>query len=703
MTAGATLRRLLGLISERSGEGLLPELLEGARAALLAQGVDLYLVDRARQVLELRCRVWSTAPPAEEPPATPLLSASAAHRRTVQTEPAALALPLFSGGELLGVLHATLAEPRVVSADQLEEAKALAAVTAAAVSAAQGHEQESRLRSQIDIVIRAGMAVSELLAILPEPHLRVAVQRGFHLWPYAREETIPGYLASLLDEMVEHARLAVGAQFAALGIGDDPVRPFSPWVFSGMSPEVAKSIGRHPRPVGTLGEVAREAKTVRVPDVRRHERYAGLPPGHPEVTSFLGVPIRYRGLVLGNLYLGNKIGAAEFSAEDQRMAEMLAAHAGLVFQQAYLRAAIDAERAQLQIVLDSAPHGILFIEAASGHVMANPRAMQIFGHTLVPEGGREQYLGQVRSPSGETVALEELPGSRALAGAETRDAQYTIVQPGGRRIPVLLSASPVRGLGNEVIGAVVIFEDISALKQLQALREQFASLVAHDLRNPIQTILIQARLLMRDQGDPAQVPRAALRRMTESALRLQRLTGDLLDAHEMELGRLALEPRASSLEAAALAVIDRVGPSLGQHPVEFSSEAEVPPVLLDPSRLDQMLTNLLENAARYSPSGALIRVSVSARDGGALLSVEDHGVGIAPQDAPRVFERGFRLPRSDKDIPRSLGLGLFITRGLVEAHGGRIWLESEPGKGSTFYIWLPPGKAGEPVPADTLH
>jgi signal transduction histidine kinase len=604
-----------------------------------------------------------------------------------------LGLPLLASGEIAGVVAATWLEARTFGPDEREQLRRLASLAGLALDAARARTTAARLEAQVDLVVRASLAISDTLAILPEPHLQAALQRGFLTWPHGRERRIPELLRAVLQSIVEHARVAVGAELAALGVGDDPTRPFDPWVFAGVSAETARALGRHPRPVATLGLVARDGLVVRVPDVTKHPAHAGLPPGHPPVRSLLGVPIRYRSVTLGNLYLCNKIGAEEFSAEDERALALLASHAALALQQAYLRASLGTQRAETQILLDAAPHGILFVDADAGTLIANPRAIELLGRVLVPSGGLSQLVGLVHHPDGRPLDLEELPARRALAGETVAARELLIVQPGGRRLPVLLSAAPVRTLGDEIAGAVAIFEDISALRELDRLREEFAAVVAHDLRTPIQAILLQTQILARDaEGESVRVPLSAVQRIERSAKRLDRMAGDLLEATRLDLRRLALDLKPVAPGAAAAALVDRIRPALGAHPVTVEVAGEPAPVRVDPVRLDQILTNLIENAAKYSPERAPIVVRVAAAGAGVEVAVHDEGPGIAAEEIPRLFERYYQSQRA-RARQSGLGLGLYITKGLVEALAGRITVDSTPGQGSTFRVWLPAADA----------
>lgn len=224
-----------------------------------------------------------------------------------------------------------------------------------------------------------------------------------------------------------------------------------------------------------------------------------------------------------------------------------------------------------------------------------------------------------------------------------------------------------------------------ARAELDRLREEFAAVVAHDLRNPLHTILLQVDLLLRE-ADPA--ARTALRRIERGARQLVQQVNDLLDASRIEAARLALHPERVSPADAVTALVEQIRPTLGQHPVTVAVEGTPPPVCADPTRLAQILTNLLENAAKYSPPEAPIAVTVRPSAAGTTIAVEDHGVGIAPAELTRLFDRFYQTRRA-RALKTGLGLGLYITKGLVRAHGGRLEVASTPGSGSVFSVWLP--------------
>jgi signal transduction histidine kinase len=234
----------------------------------------------------------------------------------------------------------------------------------------------------------------------------------------------------------------------------------------------------------------------------------------------------------------------------------------------------------------------------------------------------------------------------------------------------------------------------AAGEQVQRLRDEFAAVIAHDLRDPIQAILLQIQSLERHGHEGlVPVPVATLGKLERGANRLARMVDDLLDATRIDVAHLRLIPEAVSLPEAVDTLIERIRPTLGSHTVETRTEGEPSPVLVDPTRLDQILTNLIENAAKYSNDEAPIVVTVRPDAGGSRVSVSDRGPGIAPDDMQRLFNRFYQAKRA-RENKSGLGLGLYITKGLVEAHGGRIEVRSELGRGSVFSVWLP--SAGPP-------
>jgi signal transduction histidine kinase len=228
---------------------------------------------------------------------------------------------------------------------------------------------------------------------------------------------------------------------------------------------------------------------------------------------------------------------------------------------------------------------------------------------------------------------------------------------------------------------------VAELRSLQSEREDLLRAVSHDLRNPLQIVLLQAERIHRLAPADAVKERKAADTICAAAKLMAVLIRDLVEAVRLEAQAVVLArepvdlarwiPERLALQAGVLDV--------GR--VEVAIEQGLPPVSADPIRLERVLTNLVANALKYSTPPAPVRVGVARRDGAVLVSVSDRGVGIAPEDVPRLFQR-FQRGRLTQRT-EGLGLGLYIVRTLVEAHGGRVWVESVPGEGSTFSFTLP--------------
>jgi PAS domain S-box-containing protein len=377
---------------------------------------------------------------------------------------------------------------------------------------------------------------------------------------------------SVHQVIVDEARRMVDADYAAIGIGEDPERPFTLWVFSGVDPSRAALIGRVPRPRALLGELARSGRTIMLRDVREHPLSAGLPPHHPEMRSLLGVPVVCRGKPVGSLYVANKRGADAFRDDDRRVLEMFAMRAGL--------------------------------------------AMEV-----------------------------------ALLNDEVRDAVRT--------------------------------------------RDNLLAVVAHDLRSPLQAILMGASLLeSASPSSDASKSRRQLEVIARSATRMNQLLDDLLAAATLDAGTFTVEPEAVEagpvVEESVLAM-EAIAAARSIRLTWFVA-SDLPPMRADRRRVMQVLQNLVGNALKFTPEKGSVGLRVWHEEETVRFSVADTGPGIERELLPHLFDRYWK---GKAERRRGVGLGLYIAKGIVEAHGGNIEVATEAGAGTTFTFTIPTTQATE--------
>jgi signal transduction histidine kinase/DNA-binding response OmpR family regulator len=527
-------------------------------------------------------------------------------------------------------------------------------------------EDESRALSQKLLDVNsASMAVSEAVAALPETSVD-----------------------AVLSAIAARAQSLTGAEYAAVGIGTDPEKPFDVWVTHGMSPEQAAAIGRPPRPVGTLAVIACENVPLRVPDIRQAAAYRGVPPGHPTLSSFLGVPVRYRGRSVGNLYLANKIGAAAFTEHDQQIVEMLAARAGVAIETARLYHAESMERLWLESVVDQAPDGLMLMDA-QGRITAQNRAITALGReTGIRDPFGNALTLDMTTPAGEPVLVDDLPFVRAVVhGEPTKGRELLVRRSDDSLLPVLVSATAIHDGSGGRVGAVMTIQDISALKALERLREEWTSIIAHDLKQPLNAIAICAQVLARipHVNDSAKEEIERIRWATRA---LTRMISDLLDASRIEARRMAVACCPVEVGKLVRDAVRHMPDLVARCRVSVAGEAEAL-VEADAGRVEQVLANLVTNAAKYGEPDGEIGIDVEPFEGAMRISVSNRGRGIPPEELGRVFDRFERSQDARKGDRPGLGLGLYIAKGLVEAQGGRMWAESTPGVVTRFHFTLP--------------
>lgn len=288
-------------------------------------------------------------------------------------------------------------------------------------------------------------------------------------------------------------------------------------------------------------------------------------------------------------------------------------------------------------------------------------------------------------------------------GLENPDERVTdtlsLVWPEKRELAYL--SVPVRTVSGERVGRLYAFHDITHQRELDRMKDEFVSLVSHELRTPLTSIKGYVDLLLdEDVGALSADQRDFLETVRSNAQRLVTMVNELLDLSRIESGKMELHIEPTDLVPLAQRVVRHLSPLINDkgHNVVVDADPDLRPAAVDADRMTQILTNLVSNAVKYTPSGGTIRISLHNDADTVVASVRDTGVGLDENDLHQIFTRFFRSRnRTTREVPGT-GLGLSITRMLVEMHGGTITIQSAPGEGSTFTVTMPVAELAEPHP-----
>lgn len=330
-----------------------------------------------------------------------------------------------------------------------------------------------------------------------------------------------------------------------------------------------------------------------------------------------------------------------------------------------------SEAARLRAAIEALPHAVVVCDAGGDVVLRNRRSHDV-------DGGR--HAGALVEQAVEEVVA---------AGGGVRPVVKTLELHGPPPRTLEVTGTPM-GHRDGPLGTVVLVDDVSELRRLEAVRRDFVANVSHELRTPVGAMGVLAETLA-DEADP-EVMRRLASRITNEAERAGRLIDGLLDLSRIEAGG-AGEPRALDVDAVVAAAVERVEPLAQQVGVDLVSRPGPAAVGVsgDERQLVSAMVNLLENAVKYSDRGSAVVVETSTAGGWVDVVVRDHGIGIPAKDLERIFERFYRVDRARSRETGGTGLGLSIVRHVATNHGGEVLVESQEGLGSTFTLRIPAG------------
>jgi PAS domain S-box-containing protein len=551
----------------------------------------------------------------------------------------------------------------------------------------------------------------------------------------------------LLEVVVERARTVMDADYCAIGIGSDPAKPLSPWILFGPEGRIVDDV--FPRPTGLLADLNRLGRAVRTADMTTLKSEVHFGAIDSVLRNLLGAPVGFGGPSAGCLLVFNKRSGRDFDSDDESLLQMLAERVGMAMEVARLMEVETRERTGLRSLAESGTALLSTLERGGalkalcrgglpwladagvvheidGDVL---RAVEV-GHVdaemeaeLEKLREREEiacdHPSQLQAQVWRTGEPIVVSGRETLATESTRlDVMVTRADPRSVLIVPIRSRSGIVGTltliysrsgrrhrlldvpyadGIAQQGALAL-ENARLYEQSRAAtraRDDLLAVVSHDLRTPLASIALSAAVLAHPGGNgERRRGRKQVDVILRSTARMGRLIDDLLEAATIEAGNFTVVVREEHPGSIAEEALEALGPIAAQKSVHLHSDVppDLPMIACDRRRVMQVLSNLVGNAIKFVPPQGRIGLRARALEREVCFSVSDTGPGIVPSEIPRLFDRYWRGSQG------GTGLGLYIARGIVEGHGGRISVESRPSEGCTFHFTIPIAERAEEQP-----
>ncbi len=411
--------------------------------------------------------------------------------------------------------------------------------------------------------------------------------------------------------------------------------------------------------------------------------------------SCVRLPLLARGEVLGLLAIQSRR-RRQFSPADKELLTAIGNQIGIAIANAQLIEDAERRQATLHSVMNSLVDGLILVNGPEklgrqgritylnpcAEVILDLPAYVLLGRTV--EAMEREIVARVEQPEQMLTELEA-----AVAAVEDAPAvEISLLQPKARTLQARFF--PIHDSESGYLGMGLLVRDITKEKELEEIKSQLLSTVSHELRTPLASIKGFATTLLRqDVVWDEESRREFLCIIDEESDRLSELIGNLLDMSRLEAGELPVEPEPTDLQPIIEETAAEFQRMTGRHHIQVDLPRDVPLVMADSRRARQVLRNLVENAVKYSPDGGEIVISAQAKQDDLQVCVSDTGIGIDAEQLDRIFDRFFQVDSASTRQVGGSGLGLSISKAIVEAHGGSIWVDSQPGAGSTFYFTLP--------------
>ena len=509
-------------------------------------------------------------------------------------------------------------------------------------------------------------------------------------------------LDTVLHEVVNGARALTRARFGVIATLDDAGQP-QDFVSSGISADEHRQLEAWPDGLRLFEHLRDLPSPFQLSDLPAFVRELGFSADRlVGWENLLGTEMRHRGVHVGSFYLAAKEGGQEFTGEDEEVLVLFASQAAAAIANARTYRNELRARNKLEALIGTSPVGVVVFDARTGILTSINREAQRIVEALRSPGQSSVELLQVatwRCADGSEIALDRLP--ELTNAIKVRAEEIVLSVPDGRSVTTLVNATPIHADDGAVESLVVTMQDLAPLQELERSRAQFLSMVSHELRAPLTSIKgSSATLLAAAQPLEWAEVRQFFRIIDDQADHMRGLIADLLDVGRIDTGTVTIVPEPARVTT----LVDQARTTFlsggGRHAVSIDLPPDLPLVTADRRRIVQVLNNLLFNASQHSPISSPIRVTAVHDAVHVAISVSDEGRGMAPERLPHLFRKHIGGRDTDRGLGSS-GLGLAICKGLVEAHGGRIWAESPgEGQGMRFTFSIPVAESGAGAPSE---
>jgi K+-sensing histidine kinase KdpD len=405
--------------------------------------------------------------------------------------------------------------------------------------------------------------------------------------------------------------------------------------------------------------------------------------------SSVGLPLVTRQRVVGVIFIFRSYPDL-FSANDRALLRSFATQAAIAVQNAVLYSQINEEKQRMSALLDSAADGILILTNDHRVESCNPALARMLDTSQDKIKGlpHEEVIKWANPPQGLTLEQAEAGGWPLTPHANLYvegDLKRSDKQPA---LPVGITYAPLVSEEGTLLNIIATLRDITRFRQAEELKSTFVSIISHELKTPVALIKGYVGTLRREDAKwDRSVVEESLKVIEEESDRLAALIENLLDASRLQAGALAIKRSDVSIPAIAQRLAERFQTQTTRHTIKVDFKNNFPIIVADETRLEQVLSNLISNAIKYSNEGEIL-ISGQSRPDKVIVCVSDQGPGIAPDDIPHVFDRFYRAPDMARQT-KGAGLGLYLSRSIIEAHGGRMWVDPETGQGARICFSLP--------------